>query len=68
MKKLLALVLLLSISLTSCYRVKPNPGEESVLVKKPMFFGHGGVMGVFEFALISYKQIREDKLNSILCG
>lgn len=26
-----------------CYRVQPNPGEESVLVYKPYIFGHGGV-------------------------
>ncbi len=32
------------------------------------FFEEIEDMGVFEFALISYKQIREDKLNNILCG
>lgn len=26
-----------------CYRVQPDPGEESVLVYKPYIFGHGGV-------------------------
>ena len=31
------------IVLTSCYRVKPDAGEESVLVYKPIIFGHGGV-------------------------
>lgn len=31
------------IFLNSCYRVKPNGDEESVLVEKPFFFGHGGV-------------------------
>lgn len=36
-------VALLAMIVTSCYRVKPDAGEESVLVKKPMFFGHGGV-------------------------
>ena len=35
-------IILLS-SLTSCYRVKPDAGEESVLVYKPIIFGHGGV-------------------------
>lgn len=40
--KILMLVLSLSM-LTSCYRVKPDAGQESVLVYKPMFFGHGGV-------------------------
>ncbi|PBQ33571.1 hypothetical protein CNR22_17920 [Sphingobacteriaceae bacterium] len=29
--------------LSSCYRVKPDAGEESVLVYKPIIFGHGGV-------------------------
>ena len=28
---------------TECYRVQPDPGQESVLVYKPFFFGHGGV-------------------------
>lgn len=38
------LMLVLSVSmLTSCYRVKPDAGQESVLVYKPLFFGHGGV-------------------------
>lgn len=37
------MVVLLSISLSSCYRVQPNAGEESVLVMQPYFFGHGGV-------------------------
>lgn len=42
MKK--AILLLVAIfSLTSCYRVTPNGDEESVLVSKPYFFGHGGV-------------------------
>lgn len=36
---LLAIVL----SLTSCYRVQPNAGEESVLIMQPFLFGHGGV-------------------------
>ena len=29
--------------LTSCYRVSPDAGQESVLVYKPLIFGHGGV-------------------------
>lgn len=33
----------LVIGFSSCYRVQPNPGEESVLVYKPYIFGHGGV-------------------------
>ena len=41
--KLLTLALALSVIMTSCYRVTPNPGEESVLIYKPYFFGHGGV-------------------------
>lgn len=37
-------LLLLCIStLTSCYQVQPNAGQESVLVYQPFFFGHGGV-------------------------
>ena len=45
MKKASAITLfvILAISLTCCYRVQPDPGEESVLVYKPLFFGHGGV-------------------------
>lgn len=31
------------VTLTSCYRVKPDGDEESVLILKPMFFGHGGI-------------------------
>ena len=30
--------------MSSCYRVAPDAGVESVLIKKPWFFGHGGVM------------------------
>jgi len=40
--KILMIALSMSM-LTSCYRVKPDAGQESVLVYKPMFFGHGGV-------------------------
>ena len=29
--------------LTSCHCVRPNADEEAVLIKKPWFFGHGGV-------------------------
>ena len=46
MKKILQLslfVLLLAGLTTSCYRVQPDPGVESVLVYKPYIFGHGGV-------------------------
>jgi regulator of protease activity HflC (stomatin/prohibitin superfamily) len=42
MKKLILLILLTSI-LSSCYRVKPDGDEESVLIEKPYFFGSGGV-------------------------
>jgi regulator of protease activity HflC (stomatin/prohibitin superfamily) len=38
---LVALIML--TCLTSCYRVSPDAGVESVLVSKPMFLGHGGV-------------------------
>lgn len=40
--KILAIAIIV-LSLTSCYRVQPNGDEESVLVSKPFFFGHGGV-------------------------
>lgn len=30
-------------SMTSCYRVQPDAGQESVLVYKPFLIGHGGV-------------------------
>lgn len=40
--KLNYLVLAISIALTSCSLVQPNPGEEDVLVYKPIF-GHGGI-------------------------
>lgn len=31
------------ISLASCHGVRPEADEEAVLIKKPWFFGHGGV-------------------------
>ncbi len=37
------ILVLIIFVLPSCYRVQPNPGEESVLVYKPFIFGHGGV-------------------------
>ena len=45
MKKftLLMLVIVFATLLSSCYRVQPNAGQESVLIKQPYFFGHGGV-------------------------
>lgn len=43
MKKII-LLLVAVFSLASCYRVKPNGDEESVLVAKPYFFGHGGII------------------------
>ena len=30
-------------SLMACRSVTPGPGEEAVLIRKPIFFGHGGV-------------------------
>lgn len=35
--------LIATISLSSCYGVKPNADEKVVLIYKPWFFGHGGV-------------------------
>lgn len=43
MKKLTLLLALSILTLTSCHYVQPGAGEESVLVYKPLFFGHGGV-------------------------
>ena len=40
---ILVVVMLSMFSLTSCYRVQVPPGQESVLVYQPFFFGHGGV-------------------------
>ena len=33
----------LFFGITGCSSVSPGPGQVAVLVKKPMFFGHGGV-------------------------
>lgn len=45
MKKISLLTVLAGLTLitSSCYRVKPDAGVESVLVYKPFIFGHGGV-------------------------
>jgi Membrane protease subunits, stomatin/prohibitin homologs len=44
--KLLVLMLVATFAITSCYRVTPNAGEESVLIYQPYLFGHGGVDSV----------------------
>ena len=36
-------VLLMTVTLSSCYRVTPGAGEETVLIHKPYFFGKDGV-------------------------
>ena len=36
-------VICLCATLTSCHGVMPDADEEAVLIKKPWFFGHGGV-------------------------
>ena len=36
-------VVLVSIAMMSCHGVRPEAGEEAVLIYKPWFFGHGGV-------------------------
>jgi len=41
--RLLFLALVLALSFSSCYRVQPDAGQESVLIYKPFLFGHGGV-------------------------
>ena len=45
MKKVLYLlaVACVSIAMMSCHGVRPEAGEEAVLIYKPWFFGHGGV-------------------------
>jgi regulator of protease activity HflC (stomatin/prohibitin superfamily) len=44
MKTYLLLIFgVIMLGLTSCYRVMPNAGEESVLIYQPFIFGHGGV-------------------------
>lgn len=75
-KSLLLLFTIMLIGLTSCYRVKPNAGEESVLVYQPFFFGHGGVDNTpistgatwcavttdhFEFSIVPHTYIEEFK-------
>ena len=37
------IALIATITMTSCHGVSPNADEESVLIYKPFFFGHGGV-------------------------
>lgn len=45
MKKLFSILfaLVAVVMLSSCCFVSPDADEETVLVKKPWFFGHGGV-------------------------
>jgi regulator of protease activity HflC (stomatin/prohibitin superfamily) len=43
MKKLMLFTAVSMLMLTSCYRVTPNAGEESVLIEQPFMFGDGGV-------------------------
>ena len=38
-----SLIMTIMLSLTSCHGVRPDADEEAVLIKKPWFFGHGGV-------------------------
>lgn len=42
MKKII-LLFSATLALTSCYRVTPDAGQESVLIDQPYFIGHGGV-------------------------
>ena len=37
------MVFVLMSTISSCHGVRPDADEESVLIKKPWFFGHGGV-------------------------
>ena len=46
MKKIFSIFSILAVlvtMLTSCHGVMPDADEEAVLIKKPWFFGHGGV-------------------------
>ena len=46
MKKIFSIFSIFAVlvtMLTSCHCVRPNADEEAVLIKKPWFFGHGGV-------------------------
>jgi len=40
---LILVLFVVMVSLSGCYRVKPDADEESVLIYKPFIFGHGGV-------------------------
>jgi regulator of protease activity HflC (stomatin/prohibitin superfamily) len=37
------LVVLLAALVSGCHSITPGPGEEAVIVRRPMFFGSGGV-------------------------
>jgi regulator of protease activity HflC (stomatin/prohibitin superfamily) len=41
--KLFFILAIVILGMTSCFRVTPNAGEESVLIYQPYLFGHGGV-------------------------
>ena len=43
MNKGIILAIASILTFSSCHSVSPNADEETVLVKKPWFFGHGGV-------------------------
>lgn len=43
MKTKILFVLFTIFALTSCHCVSPDADEESVLIYKPWFFGHGGI-------------------------
>ncbi len=43
MKTKLTIVTIILIALTGCGYTSPNAGHESVLIMKPLIFGHGGV-------------------------
>lgn len=39
----IAMLLFVSLGAVACSSAEPGPGQEAVLVRKPYFFGHGGV-------------------------
>ncbi len=44
MKKIVSLAIAVAALLAACSSYAPDPGHEIVLVKKPLLFGHGGVV------------------------
>jgi len=41
--KLILTTLMAALMVSACSSVTPDPGQEAVLTRKPLFFGHGGI-------------------------